>query len=81
LNVEELAREIAEKILFSHVTDIESLTVWEMTSDHIQYDGDDALKATFEDEERYDELCDTVFKQLDKVVVGISWDEGKTWQW
>jgi hypothetical protein len=81
LNVEELAREIAEKIIFSHVRDIESLTVWEMTSDHINYGDDEALKTVYADQVRYDKLCETVFAELDKAVVGISWDGGNEWQW
>jgi hypothetical protein len=81
LNVEELAREIAEHILFSHATDIENLTVWEMTADHIKYNDDEALRIAFDDEDRYDNLCNQVFEQIDKAVVGISWDGGETWQW
>jgi hypothetical protein len=81
LNIEELAREIAEHILFSRVTDIENLSVWEMTADHVKYSDDETLKTAFEDEMRYEALCDTVFEQIDKAVVGISWDRGTTWQW
>lgn len=81
MNIEELAREIAEIILFSHVRDIENLTVWEMTADHIQYNEDESLRAAFEDEERYNKLCDAVHEQVDNAVVGISWDGGDTWQW
>lgn len=81
MNVEELAREIAEKILFSHVTDIENLTVWEMTADHIKYSDDTALQLAFDDEDRYDDLCNKVFEQIDRAVIGISWDGGDTWQW
>lgn len=81
MNVEELAREIAERILFSHVTDIENLTVWEMTADHIKYSDDAALQLAFDDEDRYDDLCNQVFEQIDRAVIGISWDGGDTWQW
>lgn len=81
MNVQELAREIAEKILFSHATDIENLTVWEMTADHVKYSDDIALQMAFDDEDRYDDLCNQVFEQIDNAIVGISWDGGDTWQW
>lgn len=81
MNIEELAREIAEHILFTHAVDIENLTVWEMTADHIRYNDDEALKVAFDDEERYEKLCEEVHKQVDSAVVGISWDGGNTWQY
>lgn len=76
-----LVTEIAEKILFSHVTDIENLTVWEMTADHIKYTDDIALKTAYDDEENYEQLVQAVHAKVDNAIVGISWDGGETWQW
>ena len=76
-----LSTEIAEKIIFSHVTDIENLTVWEMTSDHIKYDLDVSDQETYDDEDNYERLVNAVHDKVDNAVVGISWDGGRTWQW
>lgn len=76
-----LVTEIAEKIIFSHVTDIENLTVWEMTSDHVRYDLDETDKAAYESEEEYERLSLAVHAKVDSAIVGISWDGGETWQW
>lgn len=76
-----LSTEIAEKIIFSHVTDIENLTVWEMTSDHIKYDLDVSDQETYDDEDNYERLVTAVHDKVDNTVVGISWDGGRTWQW
>ena len=73
--------EIAEKIIFSHTTDIENLTVWEMTSDHIKYDLDANEQTAYDDEENYERLVNAVHDKVDNAVVGISWDGGNTWQW
>lgn len=81
INLYTLAREIAEKILFSQVRDIENLTVWEMTSDHVTYDAHEKVKELYSQEEQYEKLCDTVYEELDKAIVGITWDGGETWQW
>ena len=76
-----LSTEIAEKIIFSHVTDIENLTVWEMTSNHIKYDLDVSDQETYDDEDNYERLVNAVHDKVDNAVVGISWDGGHTWQW
>lgn len=81
MNIEELAREIAENIIFSHATDIESLSVSEMTDSHVNWGDDDNLKAAFADEDRFEELVDEVHVQIDKARVGVSWDGGTTWQY
>jgi hypothetical protein len=80
LNIEELAREVAEKITFSHASDIEGLTVYEMTGDFVTYNDDEAIRIAFEDEDRYIDLADEVLNQIDKAMTGISWDGGKTWE-
>lgn len=74
-----LVTEIAEKIIFSHTGDIENLTVWEMTSDHIQYDLDATDKETYEKEENYERLVEAVHAKVDSAIVGLSWDGGTTW--
>lgn len=76
---EKLAQDIAEHIIFSHATDIENLTVWEMTSDHIKYNDDLAVQMAYEDEEPYERLCEAVHAKVDSALAGISWDGGKTW--
>lgn len=78
---EKLAQEIAEHILFSHATDIENLSVWEMTSDHIRYNDDLAVQMAYEDADDYERLCEAVHAKVDSAVVGISWDGGTTWEW
>lgn len=79
MNIEELAREIAEYIIFTHATDIESLSVSEMTDSHVNWGDDDNLKAAFADENRFEELVDEVHVQIRKARVGVSWDGGNTW--
>lgn len=78
---EKLAQDIAERIIFSHSTDIENLTVWEMTSDHIKYNDDLAMQMAYEDPENYERLCEAVHAKVDNAVTGISWDGGTTWVW
>jgi len=78
---DKLAQEIAEHIIFSHATDIENLSVWEMTSDHIRYNNDIAVQMAYEDEVHYERLSELVHAKVDSAVVGISWDEGTTWVW
>jgi hypothetical protein len=78
---ENLVQEIAEHIIFSHATDIENLTVWEMTADHIRYTDDLALQMAYENEEDYERLTEAVHAKVDSAIIGISWDGGDTWQW
>ena len=81
MTLDELSRTIAEHILFTHVSDIENLTVSEMSTDYVVYGDDETLKAEYgEDYDKWDALYDAVHEQLDKAIVGISWDGGKTWQ-
>lgn len=78
---EKLAQDIAEHIVFTHAADIENLSVWEMTSDHIRYNDDITVQMAYEDEIHYERLVEAVHAKVDSAVVGISWDEGKTWEW
>lgn len=78
---ENLVQEIAEHIIFSHVNDIENLTVWEMTSDHIRYHDNLAVQMAYEDEGNYERLANAVHEKVDNALIGISWDGGDTWQW
>jgi hypothetical protein len=78
---DKLVQDLAEHIIFTHATDIENLTVWEMTSDHIRYTDDLALQMAYEDEENYERLVQAVHAKVDNAVIGISWDGGDTWQW
>lgn len=78
---EQLAQEIAEKIVYSQVSDIEGLTVSEMTWDHVKYGEDTTLQKAYEDEIHYKRLVKAVHAKVDSAVVGISWDEGTTWVW
>lgn len=78
----ELARSIAEKILFCHVTDIENQTVWEIAADYVEWDlPEDEQYIPYENQVEHDALCTAVFAELDKVTVGISWDGGESWEW
>lgn len=76
-----LVQDIAEHIIFSHATDIENLTVWEMTSDHIRYTNDIALQMAYEDDDNYERLVQAVHAKVDNALIGISWDGGESWQW
>lgn len=73
-------QDIAEDILFSHVTDIEYLSVCEMTSDTVTY-GSEEIQAAYVEDEHYENLIDAVSAKLDSALVGISWDGGNTWQY
>jgi hypothetical protein len=78
---EKLAQDIAEKILFSHASDIENLTVWEMTADYVQYHDNPEIQTTYGNEVHYERLTEAVHAKVDSAVIGISWNEGKTWEW